>query len=107
MPAAAGRSPVDDRPPRGGPPAGGTGWRRSRTRVGDNERVTSDPRAIVLLGSTGSIGTQAIDIVRRNPDRFRVVAIGARGGNVALLAEQALALEVEAVAVAKASVAQD
>jgi 1-deoxy-D-xylulose-5-phosphate reductoisomerase len=67
----------------------------------------SAPRDIVLLGSTGSIGTQAIDIVRRNPDRFRVVAIGAGGGNVELLAKQALALEVEAVAVAKASVAQD
>jgi 1-deoxy-D-xylulose-5-phosphate reductoisomerase len=65
------------------------------------------PREIVLLGSTGSIGTQAIDIVRRNPDRFRVVAIGAGGGNVALLAAQALELGVEAVGVARASVAQD
>jgi 1-deoxy-D-xylulose-5-phosphate reductoisomerase len=65
------------------------------------------PREIVLLGSTGSIGTQAIDIVRRNPDRFRVVAIGAGGGNVELLATQALELGVEAVGVARASVAQD
>jgi len=67
----------------------------------------STPREIVLLGSTGSIGTQAIDIVRRNPDRFRVVALGAGGGNVGLLAEQALQLEVRAVGVARASVAQD
>jgi len=66
-----------------------------------------DPREIVLLGSTGSVGTQAIDIVRRNPDRFRVVAIGAGGGNVATLAAQALELGVEAVGVAKASAAQD
>jgi 1-deoxy-D-xylulose-5-phosphate reductoisomerase len=66
-----------------------------------------DPRDIVLLGSTGSIGTQAIDIVRRNPDRFRVVALGAGGGNVALLAEQALELGVDAVGVARSSVAQD
>ncbi|GAA1649347.1 1-deoxy-D-xylulose-5-phosphate reductoisomerase [Catellatospora bangladeshensis] len=65
------------------------------------------PRQIVLLGSTGSIGTQAIDIVRRNPDRFRVVALGAGGGNVALLAQQALELGVEAVGVARASTAQD
>src|ERR1044071_5661436 len=65
------------------------------------------PRDIVLLGSTGSIGTQAIDIVRRDPDRFRVVALGAGGGNVALLAEQALELGVEAVGVARASAAQD
>ena len=64
-------------------------------------------RELVLLGSTGSIGTQAIDIVRRNPGRFRVVALGAGGGNVELLAAQALELGVEAVGVAKASAAQD
>src|SRR4051812_40925703 len=64
-------------------------------------------RELVLRGSTGSIGTQAIDIVRRNPDRFRVVAIGAGGGNVALLAEQALELGVDVVGVARASVVQD
>ncbi|ASW54039.1 1-deoxy-D-xylulose-5-phosphate reductoisomerase [Plantactinospora sp. KBS50] len=65
------------------------------------------PRDIVLLGSTGSIGTQAIDIVRRNPDRFRVVALGAGGGNVELLAAQALELGVDVVGVARASAAQD
>jgi 1-deoxy-D-xylulose-5-phosphate reductoisomerase len=64
-------------------------------------------RELVLLGSTGSIGTQAIDIVRRNPDRFRVVAVGAGGGNVGLLAEQALELGVEVVGVAMSSVVQD
>ncbi|MBU2662214.1 1-deoxy-D-xylulose-5-phosphate reductoisomerase [Actinoplanes bogorensis] len=64
-------------------------------------------RDLVLLGSTGSIGTQAIDIVRRNPDKFRVVALGAGGGNVQLLAEQALELGVEAVGVARSSVVQD
>lgn len=67
----------------------------------------TSPRDVVLLGSTGSIGTQAIDIVRRNPDRFRIVALGAGGGNVAQLAAQALQLGVEAVGVAKASAAQD
>src|SRR6185295_12754836 len=34
-------------------------------------------RAVVVLGSTGSIGTQALDVVRRNPDRFKVVALAA------------------------------
>ncbi|HEX2145973.1 MAG TPA: 1-deoxy-D-xylulose-5-phosphate reductoisomerase [Glycomyces sp.] len=63
----------------------------------------TDQREIVLLGSTGSIGTQAIDIVRANPDRFRVTAIGAGGANPDLLAEQAVALGVEAVAVADAT----
>ena len=67
----------------------------------------SSPRQVVLLGSTGSIGTQAIDIVRRNPDRFRVVGLGAGGGNVATLAAQALELGVDVVAVAQASAAQD
>ncbi|OKI89430.1 1-deoxy-D-xylulose-5-phosphate reductoisomerase [Micromonospora sp. CB01531] len=67
----------------------------------------SSLRELVLLGSTGSIGTQAIDIIRRNPDRFRVVALGAGGGNVDLLAAQALELGVEVVGVAKASAAQD
>ncbi|WP_106125657.1 1-deoxy-D-xylulose-5-phosphate reductoisomerase [Pseudosporangium ferrugineum] len=64
-------------------------------------------RELVLLGSTGSIGTQAIDIVRRNPDRFRVVALGAGGGNVELLAAQALELGVDVVGVARSSVVQD
>ncbi|WP_020523419.1 1-deoxy-D-xylulose-5-phosphate reductoisomerase [Catelliglobosispora koreensis] len=68
---------------------------------------SSVQRDIVLLGSTGSIGTQAIDIVERNPDRFRVVAIGAGGGNVEVLAQQALSLAVEVVGVARSSVAQD
>ena len=67
----------------------------------------STPRRIVILGSTGSIGTQAIDVVKRNPDRFRVVAIAAGGKNPRLLAEQALELGVEVVAVAKGTTAQD
>jgi 1-deoxy-D-xylulose-5-phosphate reductoisomerase len=64
-------------------------------------------REVVLLGSTGSIGTQALDVVARNPDRFRVVGLGAGGGNVELLARQALEFGVEVVAVARAAAAQD
>jgi 1-deoxy-D-xylulose-5-phosphate reductoisomerase len=74
--------------------------------VEDNGPVHSR-RDIVILGSTGSIGTQAIDVVRRNPQRFRVVGLAAGGGNVELLAAQALALGVDAVAVAQATAAQD
>jgi 1-deoxy-D-xylulose-5-phosphate reductoisomerase len=66
-----------------------------------------NPREIVLLGSTGSVGTQAIDIVRRNPERFRVVGLGAGGTHVSRLAAQALDLGVDVVAVAQASAAQD
>ncbi|MET9803654.1 1-deoxy-D-xylulose-5-phosphate reductoisomerase [Streptomyces sp. NPDC006368] len=58
-------------------------------------------RDIVVLGSTGSIGTQAIDLVLRNPDRFRVTALSAAGGRAGLLAEQARRLRVRTVAVAR------
>jgi 1-deoxy-D-xylulose-5-phosphate reductoisomerase len=57
-------------------------------------------RDVVLLGSTGSIGTQALDIVARNPGRFRVTGLAAGGGNPELLARQALEHGVEVVAVA-------
>ncbi|MEU7166490.1 1-deoxy-D-xylulose-5-phosphate reductoisomerase [Streptomyces morookaense] len=60
------------------------------------------PREIVILGSTGSIGTQAIDLVLRNPERFTVTALSAAGGRVELLAEQAHRLRVRTVAVAQA-----
>jgi 1-deoxy-D-xylulose-5-phosphate reductoisomerase len=67
----------------------------------------SSPREVVVLGSTGSIGTQAIDVVRRNPDRFRVVGLAAAGSDPGALAVQALELAVEVVAVARASAAED
>lgn len=56
-------------------------------------------KPITLLGSTGSIGTQTLDIVSQYPDRFRVVGIAA-GGNVELLAEQIRAFQPEIVAIA-------
>jgi len=63
-------------------------------------QLTAAPREVVILGSTGSIGTQALDIIRRNPDRFRVVALAAGGGQADLLARQAAEFGVAAVAVA-------
>ncbi|GAB3157491.1 1-deoxy-D-xylulose-5-phosphate reductoisomerase [Myceligenerans halotolerans] len=63
-------------------------------------------RSVTILGSTGSIGTQAIDVVLRHPDRFRVDALSA-GGDVAALAKQAAELGVRAVAVADAGRAGD
>lgn len=45
-------------------------------------------RDVVILGSTGSIGTQALDLVRAHPDRFRVVGLTAGGGNRALFEQQ-------------------
>lgn len=55
-------------------------------------------KAITLLGSTGSIGTQTLDIVEHNPDKFRLVGIAA-GSNVDLLAEQVLQFKPEIVAI--------
>src|SRR6478609_351255 len=43
---------------------------------------------VVVLGSTGSIGTQALEIVRANPDRFRVVGLTAGGSNRELFERQ-------------------
>ena len=64
-------------------------------------------RRVVILGSTGSIGTQALDIVRANSERFTVVGLSAGGGNVELLAAQVIEFDVKHVALAHASVAQD
>jgi 1-deoxy-D-xylulose-5-phosphate reductoisomerase len=64
-------------------------------------------RRVVLLGSTGSIGTQALDVVDRHPDLFQVVGLAAGGANVAQLAAQAVAYRPEVVGVARASAAED
>lgn len=56
-------------------------------------------KAITILGSTGSIGTQTLDIVTDHPDQFRVVGLAA-GSNVTLLAEQIRTFKPEIVALA-------
>jgi 1-deoxy-D-xylulose-5-phosphate reductoisomerase len=65
------------------------------------------PIRVVILGSTGSIGVQALDIIRRNPDRFKVVALCATGANAHTLAQSALEFEVDAVGVSRGTYAQD
>lgn len=50
---------------------------------------------VLILGSTGSIGTQALEVIAENPDRFEVVGLGAGGGNPELLAQQARAVGVD------------
>jgi 1-deoxy-D-xylulose-5-phosphate reductoisomerase len=64
-------------------------------------------RDVVLLGSTGSIGTQAIEVVRGAPDRFHVVGLTAGGDRPELLAAQAIELGVEVVGVAKPAAMED
>ncbi|MGR0161999.1 1-deoxy-D-xylulose-5-phosphate reductoisomerase [Paenarthrobacter nitroguajacolicus] len=59
------------------------------------------PRKIVILGSTGSIGTQAIDVVDAAPHRFEVVALSAGGGNLGLIAQQAVHTKAQAVGIAQ------
>ncbi len=56
-------------------------------------------KAITLLGSTGSIGTQTLDIVERYPDQFRLVGLAA-GSNVDLLIQQARQFRPEIVGIA-------
>ncbi|MFI1913067.1 1-deoxy-D-xylulose-5-phosphate reductoisomerase [Nocardia sp. NPDC020380] len=60
----------------------------------------SDIVRVLLLGSTGSIGTQALEVIAANPDRFEVVGLAARGGNAELLAQQIAATGTRNVAVA-------
>ncbi|MBO1350506.1 MAG: 1-deoxy-D-xylulose-5-phosphate reductoisomerase [Hormoscilla sp. GUM202] len=55
-------------------------------------------KAISLLGSTGSIGTQTLDIVAQNPEQFRIVGLTA-GRNVELLARQIRQFRPEIVAI--------
>ncbi|MFG3442413.1 1-deoxy-D-xylulose-5-phosphate reductoisomerase [Nonomuraea sp. NPDC047897] len=57
-------------------------------------------RSVVVLGSTGSIGTQALDVLTADPGRFRVAGLAAGGGKVELLARQAAEVGAEVVAVA-------
>jgi 1-deoxy-D-xylulose-5-phosphate reductoisomerase len=56
-----------------------------------SSRSSADPRGVALLGSTGSIGRQAVDVLAANPQAFQVVAL-ATGSNRALIAEQAARL---------------
>jgi 1-deoxy-D-xylulose-5-phosphate reductoisomerase len=74
--------------------------RAARAGIRDNRAVTA-PRDVVILGSTGSIGTQALDIIRRNPDLFRVVGLAAGGGNLRLLADQVAEFRPAAIAVSR------
>jgi 1-deoxy-D-xylulose-5-phosphate reductoisomerase len=71
----------------------------------------TEPRAdgrlkVLILGSTGSIGTQALEVIAANPDRFEIVGLAAGGGNPELLARQCAETGVRNVAVADEAAAQ-
>ena len=63
-------------------------------------------REVVILGSTGSIGTQAVDVISSRPERFRVVGLAAGGASVPGLIEQARTLRPEVVAVSDEAAAE-
>lgn len=64
-------------------------------------------RSVIVLGSTGSIGTQTLEVIRSSGSDFKVLGISAGGSNPNLLAEQALEFKVEYLAIANATAAQD
>jgi 1-deoxy-D-xylulose-5-phosphate reductoisomerase len=61
--------------------------------------VSSPPKRIALLGSTGSIGTQALEVVQANPDKFKISLLTAQN-NADLLIRQALDFQPDAVVIA-------
>jgi 1-deoxy-D-xylulose-5-phosphate reductoisomerase len=64
-------------------------------------------RDVVILGSTGSIGTQSLEVVAEHPAQFRVVGLAAEGSQIPLLARQVLDTRAPAVAVSRATSVQD
>ncbi len=73
--------------------------------IGHNGSVTrpAQPRSIVLLGSTGSIGTQTLDVVEAAGSQFVVTALVSGGSNLELLADQAVRHRVGHLGVADAT----
>ncbi|MFZ2510789.1 MAG: 1-deoxy-D-xylulose-5-phosphate reductoisomerase, partial [Gordonia sp. (in: high G+C Gram-positive bacteria)] len=69
--------------------------------------MTGVTTRVLILGSTGSIGTQALEVIAEHPERFEVAGLGAGGGNLDLLARQVAATGMgsDAVAVADADAA--
>ena len=58
-------------------------------------------REIVILGSTGSIGVQALEVIAANPETFKVVALAAGGGNIPTLIAQAEKFGVKVIGVSR------
>ena len=73
--------------------------RLASDRPASDQRAPAMPRSITVLGSTGSVGTQTIDLLMSEPDCFRVRALVA-GRNTKLLATQAMMLRAEHAVVA-------
>ncbi|KAL8465403.1 hypothetical protein ACS0TY_034782 [Phlomoides rotata] len=77
-----------------------------RAVVEPGRKTWDGPKPISIIGSTGSIGTQTLDIVAENPDKFRIVALAA-GSNVTLLADQVKAFKPQLVSVRDESLVKE
>lgn len=64
------------------------------------------PRKISILGATGSIGQNTIDLIRRAPDAYEVVALTG-AGNIAQLAKDAIALKADVAVTAREDLLDD
>ncbi|UCZ62719.1 1-deoxy-D-xylulose-5-phosphate reductoisomerase [Mycolicibacterium phocaicum] len=78
----------------------------SDVALGRHNRDVSERLRVLVLGSTGSIGTQALEVIAANPDRFEIVGLAAGGGNAELLARQRAETGVTNIAVADAAAAE-
>jgi 1-deoxy-D-xylulose-5-phosphate reductoisomerase len=72
--------------------------------AGVGTRRDESPRRVAVVGSTGSIGTQTLDVIRSSPDRFAVSALGA-ARSLDLLAAQAEEFHPDVVAIADSALA--
>ncbi len=63
--------------------------------------MSETQRSVVILGSTGSIGTQAADVIRADSDRFSVDALCSGGRDLAALAAQVVEFRPGAVGVSR------
>ena len=70
-------------------------------------RQTGGVRDVVVLGSTGSIGTQALEVVAEHPDAFRVVGLAAGGSSIPLLAQQVFDTGASTVALSRPTAVQE
>ncbi len=78
----------------------------ARTSVPRATNTLAGVRSVVILGSTGSIGTQAVEVIRQRPGQFGVVGLSAGGSSVELLVQQARELGPRMVAVSDPEAAE-
>ena len=64
-------------------------------------------KKVIILGSTGSIGTQTLDVISSRTDQFRVVGLAAGGSQLELLARQTVDFHVPVVALPREELAEE